>query len=59
VGGEEWLNRMVDSRKKKPSARIEAVDAVALDVVTQCKADREFIKSKQIMTYDEFILKEQ
>jgi len=58
VGGEEWLDRMIDSRKKKPSARIEDIDAVALDVITKCKADRDFIKSKQIMTYDEFVLKE-
>ena len=52
VGGEEWLGKMVENRKKK--SRAEVVDAVALDVMTKCKSDRDFIASKQIMTYDEF-----
>lgn len=57
VAGEAWLGRMIENRKKKPQARTEVIDAVALDVMTKCKVDRDFILSKQVMTYDEFVEK--
>ena len=55
VGGEEWLGKLVDQRKEKPQARVEVIDAIALDIMTKCKSDRDFILSKQVMTYDEFV----
>jgi len=55
VGGEAWLATMVENRKKKPRARTEVVDAVALDVRIKCADDRRFIERRQICSFDELV----
>jgi glycosyltransferase involved in cell wall biosynthesis len=53
VGGEDYLEEQVAERSKK--GRPETSRMLADDVMTKCKADREFVKARQVVTFDEYI----
>jgi glycosyltransferase involved in cell wall biosynthesis len=53
VGGEKWLNQQVSLRKKKD--KHEVIDRLRDDVIAKCKPEREFIKSRQTVTFDDYI----
>lgn len=53
VGGKEWLNKMVNNRKKKDDHN--AIDVIAADVLKKCLNDREFIKKNQVITLNDYI----
>lgn len=57
VGGEGWLQKLVDERCSRPSCRKETIHKIADDVRQKCKDNREFIKSKQVYTIDEHFKK--
>lgn len=53
VGGDKWLDDQIEKFSKKGNRSI--VEQVGENVRTTCKADRDFIASKQEMTFDEYI----
>ena len=53
VGGEKWLQQQIDARAHKSTPSV--LEELGQNVITTCKADRDFIESKQVMTFDEYI----
>lgn len=53
VGGDDYLQEQVDARINKASP--EHLYGLADDVREKCKADRDFVASRQIETFDEYI----
>jgi len=54
VGGEEWLQKLMDIRKNKKGNRPEVIDRIADDVREKCREDREYIKARQKVTIGEY-----
>lgn len=62
IGGEEWLDKQKEAEKarfERPDLKGKGIDFEALkkEVMEKCFSDREFIKSKQIMTINEHFKK--
>jgi len=53
VGGNEWLEKLINDRIEKGKGKKDVLDKIANDVREKCKEDREFIKTKQKVTLEE------
>ena len=53
VGGDEWLNKLVDMRKAKKNSNKVRLEEIANDVKEKCKEDREYIKTRQKISLQE------
>lgn len=53
VGGDEFLQQQVDARLHKDNPAV--LRALADDVRTKCKADRDFVASRQIVDFNSYI----
>lgn len=54
IGGEEWLAKMINNRKKKDKP--EVIDNIASNVLRKCIDDRQFIKERQTISLNDFII---
>ena len=53
VGGDKFIQDQVDERKRKDNP--SAIDALADDVRTKCKADHDFIHSRQVIPFEDYM----
>jgi len=59
IGGDKWLDYTIENfcKIKKVKIRPSHYDRLGEDVRVKCKEDMEFIKSKQVMSLDDFYKK--
>jgi len=55
IGGEEYLTEQADYRIKHKKGAPSVIEALVDDVREKCREDMEFIKSKQVVTFDEYM----